>query len=75
MGCALSCGGINASNLYKVADAMVAQGLPELGYKYVSLDDCWAKSRDPETVTLLVSEPNTATRAFLSVRCNIYGRG
>jgi hypothetical protein len=27
------CGGINATNLMKVADAMVAQKLPELGYK------------------------------------------
>ena len=33
----------------KVADAMVAQKLPELGYRYVSMDDCWAKSRDPTT--------------------------
>lgn len=32
------CGGINASNLYLVADAMLAQGLPKLGYIYVSLD-------------------------------------
>lgn len=43
------CGGINASNLYKVADAMVAQKLPSLGYRYLSLDDCWAQSRDPKT--------------------------
>ena len=43
------CGGINASNLYKVADAMVKNGLPAYGYKYVSLDDCWAKSRDAAT--------------------------
>ena len=24
-------------------------GLPALGYKYLSLDDCWARSRDPVT--------------------------
>lgn len=31
----------------EIADAMVDQGLRELGYNYVALDDCWAdKSRD-----------------------------
>ena len=31
------------------ADAIVAQGMDTLGYKYVALDDCWsAKSRDAE---------------------------
>lgn len=31
------------------ADAMVEQGLLELGYNYVALDDCWsAKTRDSE---------------------------
>ena len=43
------CGGINASNLYKVADSIVKLGLDELGYRYLSLDDCWAKSRDAAT--------------------------
>ena len=33
------CGGINASNLHKVADALVALGLDKLGYRYISLDD------------------------------------
>ena len=47
------CGGINASNLYKVVDAMVKQGLPALGYKYISLDDCWAKTRDPKTGVII----------------------
>ena len=29
------------------ADAMVSQGLAEAGYRYVIIDDCWAKkSRD-----------------------------
>ena len=38
---------------YRVADAMVAQKLPALGYKYLSLDDCWAKSRDPKTGVII----------------------
>ena len=30
-----------------IADAIKDQGLDELGYKYVTLDDCWADtSRD-----------------------------
>lgn len=37
----------SAPQVREVADAMVDQGLYELGYNYVTLDDCWsAKSRD-----------------------------
>ena len=32
---------------------MVKQGLPALGYKYISLDDCWAKTRDPKTGVII----------------------
>ena len=34
------CGGINASNVRKVADAMVRSGLDRVGYRYLGLDDC-----------------------------------
>lgn len=43
------CNGINASNIKLAAEAMVRQGLSALGYRYLSVDDCWAKSRDPTT--------------------------
>ncbi|CAJ1371411.1 unnamed protein product [Effrenium voratum] len=37
---------MNETTLRRVADAMVAKGLVTLGYRYLNLDDCWAKSRD-----------------------------
>ena len=46
------CGGINSSNLMKVADAMIEQHLLDYGYEYLSLDDCWAKSRNNVTEEL-----------------------
>ena len=36
---------VNAASVMAVADAMVALGLPALGYSYVNLDDCWAASQ------------------------------
>lgn len=37
--------GMNESTLRAVADAMVSSGLRDLGYQFLNLDDCWAKSR------------------------------
>jgi alpha-galactosidase len=36
---------INQNDILSSADAMVSQGLNKLGYVYVNIDDCWAKSR------------------------------
>jgi len=36
---------INQADILSSADAMVSQGLNKLGYVYVNIDDCWAKSR------------------------------
>ena len=37
--------GVNETVLKQTADAIVSKGLDKLGYKYVNVDDCWAKSR------------------------------
>jgi len=36
---------INAADIKQAADAIVAQGLDKVGYKYVNMDDCWAAGR------------------------------
>jgi len=36
--------GINESVVKKAADAMVSKGLKAVGYQYINIDDCWAKS-------------------------------
>ncbi len=40
---------INETLIREVADAMVATGLRDAGYKYVNIDDCWMEKRDPVT--------------------------
>ena len=44
------------------------QGLPALGYKYISLDDCWAKSRDPKTGVIIPDPKAFPDGAFPGVR-------
>ena len=50
------CGGINSTNVMKVADAIVRYGLDKVGYQYLGLDDCWATSRDEQT-GVIVPDP------------------
>ena len=40
----------NQSVVEQTADVIIQKGLDKLGYTYVCLDDCWAKSRDSNNV-------------------------
>ena len=42
------CGGVTAVKLRAVADAMLALGLQQLGYRYLNVDDCWASGLGPD---------------------------
>ena len=42
--------GITEDVVKKTADAFISLGLDKVGYKYVNIDDCWAKSRDSNNV-------------------------
>jgi alpha-galactosidase len=68
------CGGINASNLYKVADAMVDLGLNKLGYKYLSLDDCWATGRDPKS-GVIIPDSKAFPDGMKAVADYVHGKG
>jgi len=39
---------INETLIKEVADAIVATGLRDAGYKYVNIDDCWMEKRGPD---------------------------
>jgi len=39
---------ISEEKLMALADAMVASGLRDAGYQYLSIDDCWAYKRTPD---------------------------
>lgn len=41
---------INQSVVEQTADAFISLGLDKLGYKYINVDDCWARSRDDSGV-------------------------
>ena len=33
---------IHEQLIFETADAMTANGLPEMGYEYLVIDDCWS---------------------------------
>lgn len=40
---------IHEQLIFETADAMTANGLPEMGYEYLVIDDCWSlKERDKQ---------------------------
>lgn len=45
------------ATMRQVADKMVDLGLPQLGYKYLNLDDCWAKGRNDDGT--VYADPDT----------------
>ena len=53
---------INETLIKETADAMVAEGLAELGYEYVVIDDCWSlRKRDEQG--RLVPDPRNSQAA------------
>ena len=41
-----ACDGINEKVIREMADAMVASGMQQAGYRYIVIDDCWQVGRD-----------------------------
>ena len=48
---------VNQKVIEQTADIIVSLGLDKIGYKYVNVDDCWAKSRDADGIV----QPDTTT--------------
>ena len=48
---------VNQKVIEQTADTIVSLGLDKIGYKYVNVDDCWAKSRDANGII----QPDTTT--------------
>lgn len=64
------CGGINSTNVMKVADAIVRYGLNKVGYQYLGLDDCWATSRNEQTGVIVPDPKAFPVRPWLSTGNN-----
>jgi len=39
---------VTEEHMRNAADVMVSSGMPDYGYSYVNIDDCWMKKRDAE---------------------------
>ena len=66
------CEGVSARNISKVADKMVALGLPQLGYKYLIIDDCWAVGRT--TAGVLIPDPEAFPDGMKSVADYVHAK-
>ena len=65
---------INDSLIMRQADAMVSQGLHDVGYTYINIDDGFFGGRDPQTGRLLI-HPTRFPRGLQSVVSYIHSLG
>ena len=58
---------VNETVMMETMELFVTLGLRDAGYKYVNIDDCWAKSRDATTGTRTHTHAHarTDTRAHI----------
>jgi alpha-galactosidase len=66
--------GINEQLIAQTADAMVASGMRDLGYRYVIIDDCWmAGQRDANGA--LTPDPNRFPHGIAALADYVHARG
>jgi len=65
---------ILAQDIKAAADAFVRQGLDKLGWKYVNVDDCWAKDRNSVDGTI-VPDPKSFPNGVKDVADYIHSKG
>merc|ERR1719330_144637 len=68
------CGGINAANVEKIADAFIKYGLDKAGYQYVNIDDCWAVSRNA-TTGVIIEDPKAFPQGMKAVADYVHSKG
>ncbi len=65
---------INEKLIFETADAMAANGLPQKGYEYLVIDDCWSlKERDGEQ--RLVADPVKFPHGMKAVADYVHSKG
>ena len=65
---------INEKLIFDTADAMAAKGLPEKGYEYLVIDDCWSmKERDANE--RLVADPEKFPHGMKAVADYVHSKG
>lgn len=65
---------IDEKLIFLTADRMVELGLPELGYTYLVIDDCWSK-RERDENGRLVANPEKFPHGMKAVADYVHGKG
>lgn len=65
---------INEQMIFEMADAMVANGLPQKGYEYLVIDDCWSL-RERDASGRLVADPEKFPNGMKAVADYVHSKG
>lgn len=65
---------INEQLIFETADAMVAKGLPQKGYEYLVIDDCWSL-RERDSSQRLVADPEKFPHGMKAVADYVHSKG
>ena len=70
----LRCDGVNADAIVALADRLVDSGLASLGFRYLNVDDCWARAT-LDADGALVPDPATFPHGLEPVVAHVHARG
>ena len=65
---------INEQLIFETADAMVANGLPQKGYEYLVIDDCWSL-RERDANQRLVADPEKFPQGMEAAADSVHSKG
>ncbi len=65
---------INEQLIFETADAMAAKGLPQKGYEYLVIDDCWSL-RERDEKERLVADPEKFSHGMKAVADYVHSKG
>jgi alpha-galactosidase len=64
---------VSETLIKETADAMVASGMKEAGYKYIVIDDCWQVSRDANGT--IVADPQRFSSGMKALADYVHSKG
>ena len=64
---------VNEQTIRETADAMVASGMRDAGYRYVVIDDCWQVARDAKGA--LVADPQRFPHGIKALADYVHSKG
>ena len=64
---------VNETLVRQVADAMATNGMKDVGYEYINIDDCWQSHRDTNGV--IVADTNTFPSGIKALADYVHSKG